>query len=201
MKKMGMLLAALIIAVSCAGAQESAELGMYGKLTAGYRSGSTWIDPGTSYSSKQLVSSSGFEVQPTFGLRIPYLAGIDLAVEGSVGLAFGGHDYSTYKTSTVTIVPGIMGLYNYHFTGSEALAKLVPYAGAGVSLPIAITSWKWNVSGYEDKSDTDIGFKVNMLAGARYDINDTFAALAEFSFGFIGTTTVSFRAGAVYNIK
>ncbi len=176
-------------------------LGKYGKLTIGYATGGAdaeW-DFGEGSKFNTVIYYSGFEVVPTFGIEFPVTAleekKMNLALEGSIGLTFGGDSAGAYESSTIVINPGVMGIINYHF---DNLPKLVPYVGLGFSVPIQLVSVEYTYTSTETDS-TEVGFKINTLFGARYDINDKFSALGEFGLGIFGVFSWAIRAGVSYH--
>ena len=218
--------AGVVFAADKKGASKDSKesLGKYAKLTLGYSKGGAdaeW-DFGSGVKASTIIYYSGFEIVPTFGLEIPVSAlekkNMSLAVEGSVGLTFGSDSAGVYESSTKVIAPGVMGILNYHI---NALPKLVPYAGLGFSVPIQLVNLKYKYTTYEttyttiagrqyasgakavsktfETDSTEVGFKMNALFGAKYNITDKFSALGEFGMGVFGVFSWSIRAGAAYH--
>ncbi|MBQ4378464.1 MAG: outer membrane beta-barrel protein [Treponema sp.] len=183
------------------------EEGMYGKLTIGYGHGFIdYDDFNSSYYSPDFYYS-GFEIMPAFGFQLPVFENkpFSLSLEGQLPIVIGGGDYAGYwDYDTVVVTPSVMCFFNWHFESDfpEPLQKLVPYGGLGFGLPIQHISWKYKYysnSKYVtvEDSDTEIGFRVNLTFGARYDFTKQIGALVEYNYGF-GTYAYSFRGGAVY---
>ena len=139
---------------------------------------------------------------------------MSLALEGSVGLTFGGDSDGLWESSTTVIAPGVMGILNYHF---DSLPKFSPYVGVGFSVPIQIVNVKYEYTTVDyttmygqqipsgtktetyETDSTVVGFKINTAFGAKYDFTDKFSALGEFGMGIIGVFSWSIRAGAIYH--
>ena len=197
---------------SAKGAKDSST--MYAKLSLGYAGGE--IEGGD-------FNYSGFELVPAFGFVLPVLEDTEhftLAIEPFIGLTFGGGDKhyrgnryeEKYDYDVVVINPGAMCILNFYFgkNVAKALQKLVPYGGAGLSIPIKHYSIEYkhynydeseNVTGSPEKwsdSDTDPGVNLNSLVGARYDFTDNFSALVEANIGIFGDWIGSFRIGGMY---
>ena len=164
------------------------------------------------YSVSEAVSTSGLEVMPTLGIVLPFSTEVPFglfkyAIEASVGVIFGGtDDYYWFKTSSTVINPGVNAILDYHFPTDfpEPLQNLVPYVGAGFSVPIAIvkTEYKSPWKEYDDNStDACAAFRVNLLTGAHYDIAKKFSVLVEMNFGFSTYFSSSYRAGIRYVFK
>lgn len=213
MKIVKKLIVALMIAtvsVSSVFAEEKKNsndgLGKYVKLTLGYSRGGVDTEwDFDSYKISYALAYSGFEIVPSFGLELPISASekknMSLALEGSVGLTFGGDSDGLWESSTTVIAPGVMGILNYHF---DSLPKFSPYVGVGFSVPIQIVNVKYEYTSYVqtgtyETDSTVVGFKINTAFGAKYDFTDKFSALGEFGMGIIGVFSWSIRAGAIYH--
>ncbi|MBQ9207389.1 MAG: hypothetical protein IJ158_11855 [Treponema sp.] len=226
MKIVKKLIVALMIAtvsVSSVFAEEKKNsndgLGKYVKLTLGYSRGGVDTEwDFDSYKISYALAYSGFEIVPTFGLELPISAlekkNMSLALEGSVGLTFGGDSDGLWESSTTVIAPGVMGILNYHF---DSLPKFSSYVGLGFSVPIQIVNVKYEYTTVDyttmygqqipsgtktetyETDSTVVGFKINTAFGAKYDFTDKFSALGEFGMGIIGVFSWSIRAGAIYH--
>ena len=195
-------------------------LGKYVKLTLGYSRGGVDTEwDFDSYKISYALAYSGFEIVPTFGLELPISAlekkNMSLALEGSVGLTFGGDSDGLWESSTTVIAPGVMGILNYHF---DSLPKFSPYVGVGFSVPIQIVNVKYEYTTVDtngnpltnsnfgktttktyETDSTVVGFKINTAFGGKYNFTDKFSALGEFGMGIIGVFSWSIRAGAIYH--
>ena len=213
MKKMICLAAAMVFGIAGVFAEEKSggnDSSMYAKLSLGYTHGGAEVEfDVASTKIKETLFYSGFEIAPAFGYVLPIFEDkpFDIAAEASVGIAFGSD--VAFDSSTTVINPGLMGIFNWHFENSESsfLQKFVPYAGLGFSVPIQMVSWDYTIRTYpngtletkkESFDSTVVGFRINMLMGARYEFTDSLSALAEFGAGVLGTFSYSFRVGAMY---
>lgn len=219
MKIRGIIAAAALL-VAGAGIAAAEEEGMYAKLTVGYTDGGVnadwnWYNGG--YYSGSLTYS-GIEIMPAFGFQLPVLEGkpISLAIEAQLPISIGGnknHGWNNgyWDNDTIVVEPSAMCMVNWHFDGKfpEGLQKLVPYGGLGFGIPIQHVSYTYHRIDHYDNaglpvwtkyehSNTELGFKINMSLGARYDFTKQIGALAEWNSGIIGDWTWSIRGGVMF---
>lgn len=185
------------------------EEGMYAKLTIGYTHGGVNADWNYYNNStyNYTLYYAGFEIMPAFGFQLPVFDDkpFSLSLEAQLPITIGGDEDGYWESDTTIVEPAAICFFNWHFGKqfAEPLQKLVPYGGLGFGIPIEHVSYKfkyWNGSKYIKYSDdsTEIGFKMNMTLGARYDFTKQIGALVEWNHGFIGEYSWSFRIGAVY---
>lgn len=195
--------------LSCAGlfAQKSSDgVDLYGKITVG------WAD--WTVEEKDWSESFGhFEAVPTLGITnlIP-LEYLDLEAFCIIG--YGSEDYNSYvEMSNFLIAPGARAIYARpisSFTGKKGTwqDQLIPYAGAGLSLPIMFSEAETNyytydsngnrISKKETYSDTNVYFDFDFQYGCRWAFTPQFAVLVENNFRFGGAFSYSFTAGVLY---
>ena len=194
------------------------DLGLYGKLNAGWKDGTVHVKDG---SWSDTTGFNGFEIFPAIGI-CPEATSFpdkpfDLTFEASLGVTFGsGSEWDEVKVTIVN--PAVMCLFNWHFedTDSEFLKHFVPYAGAGIATPIqfvkvTVPYW-YNVhdsngnyvetkKGSKDYSSTQVSFDMPIMAGARYAFTEQFEVNAEFGWNLFGTNSWFTRGGVMYRFK
>ena len=176
-------------------AADKKDIGMYGKLTIGYAT--------TTYSENGFSQDfSHFELAPAFGVTnlfpIPHFG-----IEGFCNLDFGGKNWGFIEFQSIIIAPGARAVWAppiSFFSGKKGTwqDQLIPYAGAGFSVPIAFYSWKSKIIDVKD-SETKVYFDGEFQLGCRWAFDEHWAVLAENNFAFGGLFKYSFNAGAIYN--
>ena len=177
----------LAAGVACAFGKDG--IGMYGKGAVGY----------SFYAPEKddiYFESNCVEITPTFGI-FPIAGNKNFALEASLDMNFGGKD----DVSTRVFAPQVMAIFYTPLTDvlqgvslPDFLKKLTPYWGLGFSLPIETVE-------IFIFSETDVKFRMNLSAGAKYDITDKIAATLDFNAGLFNSWAWSIRAGAIYTIK
>lgn len=194
MKKLALIIASVVMAGSLFAAEKAKGkkndgLGMYAKLSTGYAFTAPDIDD-------VYCESNCFELDPTFGL-FPLKGNRNFALEASLDMKFGGKDdYKTYvispKVTGLFYIPleTVLGIKNDMFT---------PYAGAGFALPIQTV--EVDLGAFGSAKETRTTFKMELVAGCKFKINEKFAATADVTAGLFRPYEWSMRAGAIYTIK
>lgn len=112
----------------------------------------------------------------------------NLALEASLGLGFGGND-SVFDATLVN--PTFMGIYNFKLSGGAK--KIVPFAGAGFSVPIFILDCD-----YDGFDKVNAGFSVNLTGGCGYDFTEKIRGTADYMFSFGTSLGSTFRVSVMY---
>ncbi|EID85418.1 hypothetical protein MSI_9960 [Treponema sp. JC4] len=176
-------------------AAEKKDIGMYGKLTIGYAT--------ITYSENDYkLDFSHFELAPAFGLTNLFPLP-NFGIEGFCNLDFGGKSWGIVEFQSIMVVPGARAVWAppiSFFSGKTGTwqDQLIPYAGAGFSIPIAFYEVK---SRYLDEkyNETKVYFDGEFQLGCRWAFDEHWAVLAENNFAFGGLFKYSFNAGAIYN--
>lgn len=163
------------------------EIGMYAKAEMGY---SFWAPE----IKDVYFESNCFDITPTFGI-FPLKNNRNFALEASVDMNFGG---GKNELKTSVIAPQVMALFyiplNSIFEKSKLSEKLVPFAGAGFSIPIQ----KVEIASF---SESATSFVINMQLGCLYKINDKIGITANLNSALLKPWNWSVKAGAMYIIK
>ncbi len=222
MKKLfGFALAAMVSVASIfAGALD--DMGIYGKLNAGWTTGSVRYDV-DGFSGAE--GFSGFELYPALGLEPAATKfedkPFDLTFEAAVDMIFGKVDlYDSAKVTAIT--PAVTAFFNWHFEDSDSafLQKFVPYGGVGLAVPIQMVKFSYKaldaeatqaaimkgdfsarIYKDEDYNSTVVGFDLTFLVGARYALTDKIEVNAETGYNCISMNNWFLRGGALYRFK
>lgn len=218
-----MIALAMFAVVGTAFAEEE---GTYAKVTLGYTKGDVdekmphwrndyWNDPwrwnwDVAYYSPEY---HGVEIMPAFGFQLPVLEDkpFSFALEFQLPIAIGKDNGNGYKCEVMAVEPTGMFMFNWHFGPqfNEFLQHFVPYGGLGFGIPIRHVEYEWESWWWdgtyrhvrsEEKTQTEIGFTVNMSLGARYDFTKSVGLLSEMNWGFWGDETWSFRIGGMFRL-
>ena len=209
-------LMAVLMVLASFGFAFAEEEGKYLKLTIGYAKGGVNADwdyyNGSTYN--HTLYYSGFEIMPAFGFQLPVLQDkpVSLDIEAQLPIVFGGDEDGNWKNHTFAVEPSAMCMVNWHFGPqfAEGLQKLVPYGGLGFGIPIEHVSYKYKYVDHYDNyghpdhyyvyegSSNELGFKINMTLGARYDFTKQIGALVEWNGGVIGEWSNSMRIGGMF---
>ena len=214
MKKIIGAVAALVL---CSAAFAS-DLGLYGKINAGWADGNARIeDSGFKHS----VGFKGFEITPALGICPTATAfpdkHFDFTFEVALETIFGsGSEYSGVDVKIFN--PNVTCFFNWHFDNfdNEFLQHFVPYAGAGIATPIQLVKvedddYGWWTdsdgvyryhSGYSKEfSSTVVNFNMTAILGARYAFTDKFEVNVETGGKMVGTSIWFTRGGVLYRFK
>ncbi len=176
-------------------AADKKDIGFYGKATIGYAS----ITPTEEYYSG---SWSHFEIAPVFGVTglvpLPHFA-----IEGFLNFDFGGKNYVFADVQSIIMTPGSRAVWAppiSFFSGKTGTwhDQLIPYVGAGFSVPIVFIESKYPGG---KSNDSKVYFDGELQWGCRWAFNDKIAVLAENNLAFGGIFKYSFTAGAIYAFK
>lgn len=187
MKKI--VLGILFICLTICGfaAEKKAGIGMYAKAELGY---SFWAPE----INDVYCESNCFDITPTFGI-FPLKDNRKFALEASVDMNFGG---GKNDLKTTVIAPQVMALFyiplDSIFKKSSLSEKLLPFAGAGFSIPIQ----KVEVGSF---SESVTGFVMNMQLGCMFKINDKIGITTDLNSALLKPWNWSVKAGAMYIIK
>ena len=128
-----------------------------------------------------------------------------LDLEAFCIIGYGSEDYGWGEFSNFLIAPGARAIYARpisSFTGKKGTwqDQLIPYAGAGLSLPIMFSEAETNYYTYDSNgySDTNVYFDFDFQYGCRWAFTPQFAVLVENNFRFGGAFSYSFTAGVLY---
>ena len=221
MKKLFGFALAAMVSVSSIFAGALDDMGIYGKLNAGWTTGSVRYDV-DGFSGAE--GFSGFELYPALGLEPAATKfedkPFDLTFEAAVDMIFGKVDlYDSAKVTAIT--PAVTAFFNWHFEDSDSafLQKFVPYGGVGLAVPIQMVKFSYKspvwgtktvlgqevrtITGYEDKdyNSTVVGFDLTFLVGARYALTDKIEVNAETGYNCISMNNWFLRGGALYRFK
>lgn len=229
MKKLFGFALAAMVSVSSIFAGALDDMGIYGKLNAGWTTGSVRYDV-DGFSGAE--GFSGFELYPALGLEPAATKfedkPFDLTFEAAVDMIFGKVDlYDSAKVTAIT--PAVTAFFNWHFEDSDSafLQKFVPYGGVGLAVPIQMVKFSYKepytttekqtmnagtlfettidvpVVKYrdEDYNSTVVGFDLTFLVGARYALTDKIEVNAETGYNCISMNNWFLRGGALYRFK
>ena len=206
MKKIALILmVAVLSAGSAFAAKDSDGVGMYVRGSLGY-SGWTFSENGFS------ERISHFSIEPVFG--VTNLFPVEgLGIEAFVDCNFGGKDLAWADISSKVFAPGARAMYARSigsFMGEKGiLDQIVPYAGAGLCIPIMHWSNETKTYVYDSNlnrtitqtvtySDTKVYVSADFVTGCAFRFTDQFAAHAEFGLRFGGIFDYSFRIGGAF---
>ena len=219
MKKLFGFALAAMVSVSSIFAGALDDMGIYGKLNAGWTTGSVRYDV-DGFSGAE--GFSGFELYPALGLEPAATKfedkPFDLTFEAAVDMIFGKVDlYDSAKVTAIT--PAVTAFFNWHFEDSDSafLQKFVPYGGVGLAVPIQMVKFSYKsenqtIAGVsvsvpvvkykdEDYNSTVVGFDLTFLVGARYALTDKIEVNAETGYNCISMNNWFLRGGAMYRFK
>lgn len=194
MKKLSIILTCALLAIFSGSAfAEKKDIGMYAKLGIGYAS--------LSYDS---TSMAHFEIAPVFGITnlvpVPHFA-----FEAFCNLDFGGKKESFVNIQSTVIAPGARAVWAppISFFSKKTGTwqdKLIPYAGAGFSVPIAFWKVETDIPFFGTKKieNNKVYFDLETQLGCRWAFNEHWAVLAENNLCFGGIFKYSFIAGGIY---
>ena len=189
------------------------ESGLYAKLNAGWSDGSAGF---SSHGYSGSVGFKGFDIYGAIGIEPEATSfpdkPFDITFEGYFEAIVGSGDKWGEDWKVFVFNPGVFSYFNWHFenSDSEFLQKFVPYAGAGISLPIEKVNLKvsypveWDNYGHVTKKHTDeydsteIGFNVNFATGARYAFSEKIEANAEMGWNTLELSTWFLRGGVLF---
>lgn len=177
---------------------EKKGIGFYGKGNIGYAN-IIWHENGVS------ESTHNFEIAPVFGITglvpLPHFA-----LEAFCNMDFGGKKELIFDMQSIVFAPGTRAVWAppISFFSKKTGTwqdQLIPYVGAGFSVPIASYKYDINFFGKTTKEDTKVYFDVEFQLGCRWAFNEKIAVLTEYNIAFGGIFKDSFTAGAIYTFK
>ena len=187
MKKIALGILLTCMAVCSFAAEKKDGIGMYAKAEIGY---SFWAPE----IKDVYCESNCFDITPTFGIY-PIKGNRNFALEASLDMNFGG---GKNDLKTRVLVPQVMALFYIPlesiFSKSKLSEKLVPFAGAGFSIPIQTVE----IGLYPESA---ISFTMNMQLGCLFKINNKIGITADLNSALLKPWNWSIKAGAIYTIK